>query len=350
MSGATMHLRFLQSALSIGFFAASCLRAAAEPTRAANTKPPSRHALDPAPTPALTGATNAKDECALGEDNCDAHADLHEHRDWVLVHVQEGLQRRRRELSRHRRMRERSLAVRTACAPIQPAVTPALATTASMARAMAMANARTAPMSTSAPSAPTTAIRLQPATNTAGGYKCSCPAGYEDTRRRNAVHELVRRCRLRRAGDLLDRARTSGLQLSERLPRHERRRDALRGGHHVSSAELRSPPRSAWSRTASVACVCPAGYADPMGDGSQCVDDDECADGTDNCAADATCTNTAGSFTCACKPGYAGDGVDLHGRRRVRARAPTTATPTRPAPTPPAASPARATPATPATA
>ena len=40
-----------------------------------------------------------------------------------------------------------------------------------------------------------------------------------------------------------------------------------------------------------------------------CVDIDECTVGTDNCSADATCTNTAGSFSCACNGGYSGDGV-----------------------------------------
>ncbi|MDI1477657.1 FG-GAP-like repeat-containing protein [Polyangium sp. y55x31] len=40
-----------------------------------------------------------------------------------------------------------------------------------------------------------------------------------------------------------------------------------------------------------------------------CVDVDECAAGTDNCDENATCTNTAGSFTCACNAGYEGDGV-----------------------------------------
>ncbi|HOW51336.1 MAG TPA: DUF1566 domain-containing protein [bacterium] len=40
-----------------------------------------------------------------------------------------------------------------------------------------------------------------------------------------------------------------------------------------------------------------------------CIDIDECATGTDNCSDHATCTDTDGSFGCACDPSYAGDGV-----------------------------------------
>ena len=39
------------------------------------------------------------------------------------------------------------------------------------------------------------------------------------------------------------------------------------------------------------------------------VDVDECTDETDNCDANAACTNTDGSFTCACNTGYSGDGT-----------------------------------------
>ncbi len=51
--------------------------------------------------------------------------------------------------------------------------------------------------------------------------------------------------------------------------------------------------------------VCPAGYAAANGG---CVDVDECALGTAVCAAEATCANTVGSYTCTCKAGYVGDG------------------------------------------
>ncbi len=42
-------------------------------------------------------------------------------------------------------------------------------------------------------------------------------------------------------------------------------------------------------------------------------DDDECVLGTDNCDVNAECTNTEGSFTCTCNPGFTGDGVFCEG-------------------------------------
>ena len=56
----------------------------------------------------------------------------------------------------------------------------------------------------------------------------------------------------------------------------------------------------------SFTCACNAGF---KGDGATCTNDDECADGTANCGANATCTDTPGSFTCTCDTGYTGDGV-----------------------------------------
>jgi hypothetical protein len=56
-------------------------------------------------------------------------------------------------------------------------------------------------------------------------------------------------------------------------------------------------------------CVCPSGYDDTKGDGSECKDKDECAsDDANDCDAHATCKNTPGSYECECKTGYSGDG------------------------------------------
>lgn len=52
--------------------------------------------------------------------------------------------------------------------------------------------------------------------------------------------------------------------------------------------------------------ACPAGYDDEFGDGTSCVDTNECA--SDVCDPNATCSNTIGSFDCSCNSGYEGDG------------------------------------------
>ncbi|CAH1266832.1 NOTCH3 [Branchiostoma lanceolatum] len=52
-------------------------------------------------------------------------------------------------------------------------------------------------------------------------------------------------------------------------------------------------------------CACRLGWT-----GTHCDQDiDECVHNNNNCDTEATCTNTAGSFTCTCNTGYTGDGV-----------------------------------------
>ena len=47
------------------------------------------------------------------------------------------------------------------------------------------------------------------------------------------------------------------------------------------------------------------------------ADNDECTLGTHNCHGNATCTNTDGSFTCACNVGYTGNGVTCAGMKKT---------------------------------
>jgi len=41
---------------------------------------------------------------------------------------------------------------------------------------------------------------------------------------------------------------------------------------------------------------------------------DQCTTNNGNCSSEATCSNTPGSFTCACLPGYRGDGFTCGGK------------------------------------
>ncbi|KAJ1466992.1 hypothetical protein T484DRAFT_1860092 [Baffinella frigidus] len=65
--------------------------------------------------------------------------------------------------------------------------------------------------------------------------------------------------------------------------------------------------------TGSFTCACAAGYVDTTSPASatgvDCISIGGCIDGPSNCDTNAACSDTAGSFTCACDPGYSGDGV-----------------------------------------
>ncbi len=52
------------------------------------------------------------------------------------------------------------------------------------------------------------------------------------------------------------------------------------------------------------------------------LDIDECSTGGNNCDANATCTNTPGSFTCTCNQGYSGDGVNCTGELPIFSQVP----------------------------
>jgi len=43
------------------------------------------------------------------------------------------------------------------------------------------------------------------------------------------------------------------------------------------------------------------------------IDIDECLTNNGECSVNAICSNTIGSFTCACQPGYSGEGKTCNG-------------------------------------
>ena len=58
-------------------------------------------------------------------------------------------------------------------------------------------------------------------------------------------------------------------------------------------------------------CSCLPGYR--LVNNTNCIDIDECTEGSDTCHANATCMNTVGSFSCDCNGLYTGDGENCTG-------------------------------------
>ncbi|KAL8168682.1 UNVERIFIED_CONTAM: Nidogen-2, partial [Gekko kuhli] len=110
--------------------------------------------------------------------------------------------------------------------------------------------------------------------NTVGSYRCECPSGFQ-----------------------LAADRASCLAI-EPLPPS----DPCAEGTHTCAPADRA--RCVHHGGGSFSCACFPGYA---GDGHNCTDVDECAEGRCHPAAD--CSNTPGSFSCRCRDGYEGDGV-----------------------------------------
>ena len=88
------------------------------------------------------------------------------------------------------------------------------------------------------------------------------------------------------------------------------------GDNVVDAGEQCDDGNASNSDGCSDVCAIETGYT-CSGQPNTCQDINECITNTDNCDADATCTNTAGSFTCACNAGFSGDGTSCASTAKV---------------------------------
>ena len=58
-------------------------------------------------------------------------------------------------------------------------------------------------------------------------------------------------------------------------------------------------------------CACQEGF---VGSGITCLDENECATGSNDCDEEGECINLVGGYTCKCKEGYRGNGRNCTGK------------------------------------
>jgi len=79
----------------------------------------------------------------------------------------------------------------------------------------------------------------------------------------------------------------------------------VRSGSGVRAGEVHGHPVRGGHLPGGFTCACKSGFA---GDGVSCTDVDECASNHGGCAATADCINVPGSYTCRCREGFTGSG------------------------------------------
>ena len=153
-----------------------------------------------------------------------------------------------------------------------------------------------------------------PADSTGSGGTCTCNSGYSGTISWNATAQAydgtcsdLDECTLETDNCHANATCTNTVASFD---------CSCNAGYSGGGVTCTEVPCPADSTGADGSCTCNSGYSGTISwnataqayDGA-CGDVDECALETDNCHADATCTNTVSSFTCACDVGFSGDGL-----------------------------------------
>ncbi|XP_067687865.1 uncharacterized protein [Haliotis asinina] len=147
--------------------------------------------------------------------------------------------------------------------------------------------------------------------NTDGSYKCSCNPGFKlSTDRQSCLKcgfptygvECNSTCECQGRATACDPARGCLCQAGWRGAKCE-----IDVNECQENPTICGNSQTCTNTNGSYACACSSGYAK---NGTDCVDINECqsSSGASACPANSQCMNVIGSFTCNCKPGYQKDG------------------------------------------
>ncbi|XP_033122076.1 uncharacterized protein LOC117121084 [Anneissia japonica] len=147
-------------------------------------------------------------------------------------------------------------------------------------------------------------------TNTLGSYVCSCNPGYElqnDMRTCRDINECLQN------NDCSENADCTNFDGGYNCTCRSGYDDINGDGTEcvdINECILEEYPcsdiASCDNTEGSFICTCMAGY---LGTGKTCSDIDECSQNMDNCHDNAECANTLGSYKCICDSGYEGNGT-----------------------------------------
>lgn len=155
-------------------------------------------------------------------------------------------------------------------------------------------------------------------TDSPGTYSCSCNDGYGQTAAEAARTDVYQCTNLTGCasnpclhGGSCSSAGSIGYTCTcdgtgYRGTRCETNYDECAIGRGVANGNDCNAVATCSDTVGSFTCACNAGYS---GNGLTCSNVNECTLGSNNCNSNAACSDSVGSFTCACNEGYSGNGV-----------------------------------------